>query len=253
MTIRKIKREPAELGALNLFAQLDDPSAGGSVADPPRQAAVLEKLSKGLDASLASEARLHGWRVQAMFESMILGLGRVRFLSSEDEGNCYFDDADGSVKPPDFRLVTDNEHLLVEIKNVSPRETTRRHTMPVLELEGMQRYAEWTHARLTIAHYWSAVNVWTLVDASRLTVSGRRASLSFEEAMRANELGLLGDRMIGTTPPLVLSLYPEEGEEPEFDAESATAWHGQRATPASTITDESAPTASSIRLSESRP
>jgi hypothetical protein len=224
MTIRKIKRDPAELGALSLFAQLDEPSVGGSISDPPRRAAVLEKLAKGLDTSLASEARLHGWRVQAMFESMILGLGSVRLLSSEDEGDCHFDDADGRVKPPDFRLVTnDSEHLLIEVKNVAPRQAFARHTMPVSELEGMQRYAEWTQARLTIAHYWSQANLWTLVDASRLAVSGRRALLTLEAAMRVNELGFLGDRMIATTPPLVLSLYPSEGTAPEVDPDSETA------------------------------
>jgi hypothetical protein len=223
MTIRKVKRDPAELGALSLFAQLDEPSAGESISAPGRRAAFLAKLAKGLDASLASGARLHGWRVQAMFESMILGLGGVRLLSSEDEGDCYFDDADGRVKPPDFRLATnDGEHLLIEVKNVAPRQGSPGHTMPISELEGMQRYAELTKARLTIAHYWSQANLWTLVDASRLTVSSRRASLTVEAAMLANELGLLGDRMIGTTPPLVLSLYPSEGKAPKVNLGSKT-------------------------------
>ena len=182
MTIRKIKRRPAELSALELFAQLDDPSAGGAINDPARRAAVLEQLSKGLDASLASEARLHGWRVQAMFAAMIIGLGCVKLLSSEDEGDCYFDDADGGVRVPDFRLVTtDDEQLLIEVKNVSPRQT-RRHTIRALDLDGMKRYADWTHARLVFAHYWSAANAWTLVDASRLVVANGKASLSLEGA-----------------------------------------------------------------------
>jgi hypothetical protein len=56
MTIRKIKRNPSELGALELFAQLDDPSVGGAIDDPKRQAAVLARLSQGLKASLASES-----------------------------------------------------------------------------------------------------------------------------------------------------------------------------------------------------
>ena len=38
-----------------------------------------------------------------------------------------------------------------------------------------------------------------------------------------NELGTLGDRMVGTTPPLVLSLHPTEGDEPTVTAESETA------------------------------
>jgi hypothetical protein len=231
MTIRKITRRPEELGALALFSQLDEPSAGRSIGDPVRRAAFLEKLSKGLDASLASQARLHGWRVQAMFESMILGLGHVKLLSSEDEGDCFFDDVDGGVRVPDFRLVTsDNEHLLIEVKNVSPKDTPRRHTIPAIAVEGMQRYAEWTHARLAIAHYWSGANIWTLVDASRLKIANGKASLSIAEAMMANELGILGDRMIATTSPLALSLYPGKGDEPEVDPAKTSSFRVGRVT-----------------------
>lgn len=39
----------------------------------------------------------------------------------------------------------------------------------------------------------------------------------------ANELGLLGDRMIGATSPLVLSLFPGEGEAPAIGPETSTA------------------------------
>ena len=136
--IRRIKRQPAELGSLELFAQLDDPSAGGSVRDHHRLRAVLDQLSAGLSSSLASEARLHGWRVQAMFEAMLLGLGHVRLLTTEDSGECYYDDAEGGVKPPDFRLVTtDGEHLLIEVKNVAPSMTQRRPSVSIPELDGL--------------------------------------------------------------------------------------------------------------------
>jgi Holliday junction resolvase len=223
MAIQKITRQPAELGSLELFAQLDNPAAGGSVSDPHRLRAVVEQLTSGLSVSLASAARLHGWRVQAMFESMLFGLGEVRLLSTEDSGDCYYDDAEGGVKPADFRLVTiSGEHLLVEVKNVAPATTQRRASISVAELNGLLRYAELTGARLLIAHYWSGINVWTLVDPSRLQRVGTKASLSLPEAMMSNELEALGDRMVGTTPPLVLSLYPTEGEEPAVRAESTT-------------------------------
>jgi hypothetical protein len=224
MVIRRIMRQPAELGSLELFAQLDDPSAGGSVRDPHRRRAVLDQLSAGLSASLASEARLHGWRVQAMFEAMMLGLGHVRLLSTEDSGDCYYDDAEGRVKPPDFRLVTiDGEHLLVEVKNVAPSMTQRRPSISVAELDGLLRYAALTEARLVIAHYWSGINLWTLVDPSQLQRVRTRASLSLSEGVMFNELGTLGDRMVGTTPPLVLSVHPTEGDEPAVTADSETA------------------------------
>jgi hypothetical protein len=222
--IRKITRKPAELGSLDLFAQLDDPSSGGAIGDPHRRSAVLAQLSTGLDTSLGSEARLHGWRVQSMFESMLLGLGRVRLLATEDSGDCYYEDSLGSVKQPDFRLITmDNQHLVIEVKNVAPTRTQRGTSISASELTGLLRYAELTSGRLLLAHYWSGVNLWTLVDASRLQLKRNKASLSLAEGIMFNELGALGDRMIGTTSPLVLSLYPAEGEEPAVSLSDATA------------------------------
>jgi len=47
---------------------------------------------------LASAARLDGWRVQALFETMLVGLGGVRLLTLEDAGDCYFDDAAASAR-----------------------------------------------------------------------------------------------------------------------------------------------------------
>ena len=159
-----------------------------------------------------------------MFETMILGLGEVRLLSVEDEGDCYFDDSQGDVMPPDFRLVTTaGDELLIEVKNVAPKDVRRGHSMRLRDVDAHRRYAELTHARLLFAHYWSGVNLWTLVDASRLSVAGTRVRLKLEEAIPMNELGSLGDRHIGTKPPLVLSLYPSDDEPAQIEPEAGAA------------------------------
>lgn len=215
MTIRKSERKPAELGSLDLYAELDELGESGmAINDAGRVDAVLARVRTGLDASLALPSRLHGWRTQTMFPAVVLAIGGVQLLTVEDSGSdFYFDDKDGPVKAPDFRLVTAHgEHLLVEVKNVGPAQTTNAQTMGKAEFEGAQRYAEWTGARLMVAHYWSGANLWTLVDPEVLTATGDKMLLTIEHALLANEFGLLGDQWIATTPPLVLSLLADTAQ-----------------------------------------
>lgn len=110
-----------------------------------------------------------------MFPAIVLAIGGARLIKAEDAVPAYyFDDADGPVKAPDFRLISARgEHL---------------------------------------AHYWAGPNLWTLVDSGVLTSAGGKMFLALEQALRANELGLLGDAWIGTTPPLVLTLVADPAQ-----------------------------------------
>lgn len=189
-----------------MFTALDLPQEGTTVKSEVRQAAFFDQLRSGLATSLESESRLHGWRVQEMFAGMIVSLGRFQLLSFEDEGDCFYSGDEDSIRVPDFRLVTEEgEQLLVEVKNVPPREHLE-YTMRLRDLEALERYAALTNARLLVAHYWAAANLWTLVDAASAERTKERATFRLTTAMKVNELGTLGDRWIGTTPPLTFSL-----------------------------------------------
>lgn len=211
MGIREAKRHPQQLEALNYYALLDDPQGTQhAIDDARRQAAVVRKFADGLKSSLANESRLHGWRVQAMFEGVILGLGAIRLLTREDAGSYYFDDVEGPLTAPDHRLVSaSGEHLLVEVKSVAPTAGFGPARMRSVDLDAMRRYADLTDARLLLAHYWAATNLWTLVDSRVAKVQGTTALLGIEDAMKANELGALGDGLLATRPPLVMSLIAD--------------------------------------------
>jgi hypothetical protein len=209
MTIRKLGSQPAEVESLRLFAQVDVGAELGT-STPERATAFVNGLRAGLDTSLMSPSRLHGWRVQAMFQMMLVALGRFELLKFEDSGECYFDEGEGTVKLPDFRLVTDSgEHLVIEVKNVAPKSEMKAGRISLGEFQGLTRYSEMTGARLTFAHYWSAFNLWTLVDSGALSKSAGKMTLTLTEALMANELVDLGDRLIGTTPPLTLTLVAD--------------------------------------------
>jgi hypothetical protein len=138
-------------------------------------------------------------------------LGSVRLIKAEDCGNYYVHDAHGDVKLPDFRMVDANGmNLLVEVKSVAPKNHRRPWRFREKEIEAQERYAVMTGARLLLAHYWSAVNTWTLVDSSVPTRRSGWLTLDLQTAAKASELGLLGDRMIGTRAPLVFRIFTDE-------------------------------------------
>lgn len=218
MTIRRGRQPSLGLEMMNLFSKFDipDPNSGTTVRDPIRKQAFHNEIGKALDLSLNNESRLHGWRVQGLFEAVIVGLGEIKMIKEEDVGGFYFDDRDGGLKLPDFRVIRkDGEHLLVEVKGVSPSGRLKPQRMREQDMAEQRRYAQLTNARLVFAHYWSVLNMWSLVDSSVFELKNDHYVLSLESAMYANELGLLGDASIGIEPPLVFSLVAGDGPQSE--------------------------------------
>jgi hypothetical protein len=205
-------REPSQgIEALAWYSQFDKPASGTgtTVQDLARRQAVLDTLKAGMDESLANTSRLHGWRVQGLFEAMIVCLGSVQLIVMEDAGAYYYDDSHGNVRPPDFRVVReDGQQALIEVKSVKPR-TFKAVPINEKDFEQKKRYADLMGTRLLLAHYWSAFNQWTVVDASVVERRDGSLVLPVESALMANELGLMGDAMIATRPPLTISFIAD--------------------------------------------
>jgi hypothetical protein len=212
MTIRRQPRDTEGIGALKLLSALGLPTAARpdeGEADSVDE--LIRRLSGGARASLDNPSRLHGLRAEALFRAVLVALGSFQLLVEEDEGQLYYDDAQGKVKLPDYRVVdTDGRQLLVEVKTVPPNPHRLRHTIPVTEVDGLRRYGELTGATVAIAHYWSAANLWTLVELKRMHLCDGRYDLELPEAIRLNQMARFGDRMVGTVPPLELRLEVEE-------------------------------------------
>lgn len=74
----------------------------------------------GLEESLANQRRLHGRWTQDLFQAVLVSLDDIRMIKDEDAGTFFFDQDQPELKLPDFRVVCgDDEHLLVEVKNVA--------------------------------------------------------------------------------------------------------------------------------------
>jgi hypothetical protein len=205
--MKKLGRRPEQIETLNLFAALDVPVAGQrrALSDPSRVEETIKKLAAGLDDSLGTEARLHGWRADRLFGLIAADLEGCVLVRQEDAGETFYEGDD--VKLPDWLLVLRNsDRFLVEVKTVPPTEHWVA-TFSRRELRRLRRYSDLVGCDLYIATYWTALGLWSLVPADDYADAGNRHEITLEQAMTRDHMGvLLDDRMIGVKPPLQMHI-----------------------------------------------
>lgn len=211
MTLRRGRKGDLGLEVLPLI-ELALPESDGQTLLADRHEETVAAISAALASSLGNVSRLQGWQAQYAFEAVVVALGAVRLIKFEDSGLYYLDDAEGEIQPPDFRIVLrDGTRLLVEVKTVPP--TDMATTVRAKDMAAALGYAETTGGRLLYAHFWSLAGLWTLVDPSVFESDGTLHRLSLEEAMKANEMYLLGDGWLAVEPPLVFSVIMDRHKE----------------------------------------
>ena len=137
---------------------------------------------------------------------MLVSLGGCSLLKAEDNGNVYPSE---KYLAPDFRVVLpEGTQWLIEVKNAYIEDPLRqeRQFMASNYREKLERYASTTGAQLKLAVYWARWGIWTLVSPERFADAAGNISVDMQTGMMENELVYLGDRMIGTNPPLRLRL-----------------------------------------------
>ena len=177
-----------------------------SMNDPQAVPKFTTFVRGALCDALSDPALLYGQRTEAMFEAMLISLGGYSLLKTEDSGRVHPEER---FQPPDFRVVLpDGTQWLIEVKNVyinDPRQQ-KRLLMTRTYREKLENYASVTGGQLKLAVYWARWGIWTLVSPKRLVDGDGNLTLDMETGIVENELGCLGDRMIGTRPPLRLRL-----------------------------------------------
>lgn len=186
-------------------------STGLRFNDPQAIPRFSKSVSETLDTALSNQASLHGLRTEAMFEAMLISLGAHRLFKAEDTGRVY---PETSFKVPDYRAVLlDGTQWLIEVKNVYIEEPFEQERLILKQAyrQKLEDYATTTGGNLKLAVFWARWSMWTLVSPAGLNGGSGDLTLDLETAMRLNELGALGDRVIGTTPPLRLRLEADPG------------------------------------------
>lgn len=148
---------------------------------------------------------LYGQRTEAMFGYMAAALGGCMLVKREDAGDVI--SADPELRIPDYHLVLrDGSEFCVEVKNYSQSEGTEPFSLKCKYLESLQKYCNILKRDLKVAIYWHKWNIWTLVPVSGFDTQGDRHVVTLPEAFKHNEMTLLGDIAVATTPPLLFRL-----------------------------------------------
>ncbi len=196
----------------DLFAQYARYGADQKVS--LREVKTLEdfqrSVGESLQHALSDPTLVHGQRIEAMFESLVVSLGRYMLIKAEDAGRLH---STIDMIAPDFRIVLpDGAHWLVEVKNVheSNPARQRRRVFNSTYYKKLQAYAEATGAELKIAIYWSLWSIWTLVSPHRFIDEAGNLDIDLAAAMQANEMAQLGDRTVGARLPLRLRMIMDQ-------------------------------------------
>ena len=159
---------------------------------------------------------MHGWHTQVMFGEVVRGLREAVLLSEEDQGTTWSPPS-APARAGDYRVVLpDGRNLSIEVKNHTGQ--SRPFRMRAAELDALRRYADLTHSEPRVAIYWTRTGMWLLVDPDRFIVETGKAAISMQTAMAENEMGVLGDVMVGLVPPLEFRInFKEVPPFTEFD------------------------------------
>lgn len=189
-----------------------------SLRDPSAMAAFFRTVTGPLAAAVENDALLHGQRTENMFEALIVSLGHYKLLKTEDTGTVH---PTGQYVAPDFRVVlADDTQWLIEVKNVYDADAERqRFRINPDYLAKLTAYATTMNCELRFALYWARWGLWTLVDPAELATVDGKLAIDMFKAASVNELAKLGDRMIGTRPPLRLRLLVDSSKPRTLDAQ----------------------------------
>ena len=160
-------------------------------------------VAEAVDHALADPALLNGQRAEAMFEAMLTSLGDFRLVKPEDDGRIASNEP---LRVPDVRIVlTSGVQRLVEVENIYIADPSRqrRKVMTREYRQQLKAYSSETAADLKLAIFWARWSIWTLVARERLADASGDVVVDMAAA-QANELDAIGDRAIGTRPPLRL-------------------------------------------------
>lgn len=184
-------------------------SEGISIKDEIVIDKFIQRLSDTVKKHRNNPIRIYGFRVESMFANIVAALGKTHIITEEDSGAFF--SSDENIRRPDFRLITlDGKQLLIEVKNFHQKNPEDPYIIKLSYLLTLKKYAETFNLPLKFAIFWSLWELWTLVDAEKFVPEGNYLSISVFEAMKINEMTLIGDRMIGTVPPLSLRLFADK-------------------------------------------
>ena len=211
--MKRIPRNSEKFGTIDLFDAIGS-KQGFKLGDADSEKAFLESISKSFREK--TPIILHGRRVEAMFAYVAASLGRCAAIKQEDSGEIFT--SDPAVRVPDYRLVLrDGKQLLVEVKNCHKIDPCYRYSIKASYIGDLKLYADLFQIELRLALYWSRWNQWVLISPEDMELDGAKYFITFVDACKRNQMSSLGDKMVGTTPPLGFRLLTDSTKPRQID------------------------------------
>lgn len=220
--MKRIPRDPEKHEVLTLFDSIGK-KRDLKLQDKDSETAFLESVSSSVTVNKDTPIMLHGRRIEAMFGYISASLGECLLIKQEDAGETF--SVNTNIQPPDYRIVLKNgAEIFVEVKNCHKTNPSYKYQIKSIYLDSLQNYAKLFNIDLKIALYWSKWNAWTLISPRVLKNKETKHCITFIDAMKVNEMSTLGDRSIGTTPPLVLRFVTDKEKPRSINSEGNVAF-----------------------------
>lgn len=201
--VKRIKRSPERFEVLDLFARLSR-EQGLDIAKESAPADFARLLGTAIRSLRGNEIAIHGRRIQEMFSFVAASLGKTALVKGEDAGDIITSEDD--LLAPDYRLIlVDKTQFLVEVKNNHTADPKSPLRLSPQYIDRLKRYGDLMALRVFVGVYWSRWNLWTLTPVDEIPPDG----LTLLSGSLRNHMSLLGDQVIGTTPPLVLRIVAD--------------------------------------------
>lgn len=211
VVLRRLPRTAA-LDGVDLFRRLDVAPDKSLVVEPERVDAVVEQLRKDIGDTLKKATSVRGWRAQAMFASLVVALDGCELMTFIDTGEIYYDG--DHLKPADYFLaLRDGRRIVVDVKDpgiITAADLKKPIKLSESERRRLQRFAALYGVELFVACFIEAMAIWLLlpIDAFARQEGGSYAIHALD-ALRVNEMGILGDMTIGVIAPLRIEVYAD--------------------------------------------
>lgn len=218
--INKQVRNPEKFDVFDLYAEFCR-----SNAIPLNGIDSVEKVRDlfglALEKHVNNPSLVFGKRVETMFAFVAAGLGKCSLIKQEDGGEVY---CNYKISVPDYRLVLgDNTTILVEVKNYHPNPFKSPFTMKADYVDSLTRYGELVNCEVKVAVFFSFLKQWVLLSMSDFALYENVWSISAENAVKRNEMLMLGDMSIGTKPPLEVYIEADNKNPATFNKETGEA------------------------------
>jgi hypothetical protein len=169
---------------------------------------ISRQILKQITENKNNKSLIHGFRIQAMFAYVAAALGRCKLIKEEDAGEAYTSDA--KLVVPDYAIIrNDGLRFYVEVKNSHKQPVGSYFSIPKSKLDGMNQYASLNGGELFIAIFWSKPQLWTMIRVNDLELNGTRLRINLLKAIKVNNMNLIGDSHIGTTPKLSIKFVTD--------------------------------------------